>query len=328
LSLRGDMKQHFGVIKNDLLQTGIVQNAAMSNNMVLQLGSNTGGFEWEGKDPSKQVLITVESVTPEYISTMGMKLKEGRDFYNDAKADSNNIIINDALAKIIGKKDILGRVITRDKGEYKYTVVGVVNDFVYNNMYTAAAPLILFSDTTNVNFLTVRLKSNANLGSALPVLEKTIKKDNPGYPVEYKFVDDQFDQYFKTESLIGKLAGVFATLAIIISCLGLFGLAAFTAERRTKEIGIRKVLGATVSNLTTLLSKDFLMLVGIACIIAFPVAWWMMHNWLQDYDYRIDISVWIFIAAAALALLIALLTVSFQAIRAALSNPVKSLRTE
>jgi predicted lysophospholipase L1 biosynthesis ABC-type transport system permease subunit len=174
----------------------------------------------------------------------------------------------------------------------------------------------------------VRLKPGIELGNALPVLEKIIKNENPGYPVEYKFVDEQFDQFFKTENLIGKLAGVFAALAIIISCLGLFGLAAFTAERRTKEIGIRKVLGATVGNLATLLSKDFLILVGISCVIAFPVAWWVMHNWLQDYEYRINISVWIFIVAAVLAILIALLTVSFQAIKAALSNPVKSLRTE
>jgi ABC-type antimicrobial peptide transport system permease subunit len=259
---------------------------------------------------------------------MGMKLKAGRDFYHDIKADSNNIIINDALAKIIGRKDIVGSLITRDGGNAKFTVVGVINDFVYNNMYSAAAPLILYSDTSNVFTLTLRLKQGASLGSALSIVEKTIKKDNPGYPFEYKFVDEQFDQFFKTESLIGKLAGVFATLAIIISCLGLFGLAAFTAERRTKEIGIRKVLGATVGNLAALLSKDFLILVGISCIIAFPIAWWMMHNWLQDYEYRINISAWIFIAAALLAILIALLTVSFQAIRAALSNPAKSLRTE
>lgn len=327
LGLKGDMKQHFNVIKNDLLQTGIVQTAAMSNNTVLQLGSNTGDFRWEGKDPNKQVLITVEGVTPEYISTMGMKLKQGRDFYPDIKSDSNNIIINESLAKIMGKNNAIGSVLT-DGGNSKYTVVGVIGDFIYNNMYNAAAPLVLYSDTSNVNILTVRLKQDAGLGAALPLLEKTIKKDNPGYPVEYKFVDEQFDQYFKTESLIGKLAGVFAVLAIVISCLGLFGLAAFTAERRTKEIGIRKVLGATVGNLAGLLSKDFLILVGISCLIAFPVAWWTMNSWLKDYQYKIGISAWIFVAAAVLAILIALLTVSFQAIRAALSNPVKSLRSE
>jgi putative ABC transport system permease protein len=328
LSLRGDMRQHFDVIKNDLLQTGLVQDASLSNNTVLQLGSNTGDFGWEGKDPSKKILITVEGVTPEYVSTMGMKLKRGRDFYPDVKSDSNNIIINESLAKLIGRKDIVGSVIIRDGGNAKYTIVGVINDFVYNNMYQSAAPLVLYSDTSNVNFLTVRLKNDANLSTTIPILEGKIKRATPGYPVEFKFVDEQFNQYFKTENLVGKLAGLFAVLAIVISCLGLFGLAAFTAERRTKEIGIRKVLGATVSSLTTLLSKDFLVLVGISCIIAFPVAWWMMQNWLRDYDYRINISVWVFIAAALLAIFIALITVSFQAIKAALANPVKNLRTE
>ncbi|MFL5771649.1 MAG: ABC transporter permease [Flavisolibacter sp.] len=328
LNLRGDMKKHFDVIKHDLLQTGVAENASMSNSMVLQLGSNTGDFAWEGKDPSKQVLITVEGVSPEYITTMGMKLKEGRDFYTDAAADSNHIIINEALAKTINKKDIVGSIITRDGGNSKYTVIGVIKDFIYNNMYSSAPPAIFFADTSNVNFLTVRLKRDVSLAAALTALEKTIKNDNPGYPVEYRFVDEQFNQYFKTESLIGKLAALFAVLAIVISCLGLFGLAAFTAARRTREIGIRKVLGATVSRLAILLSKDFLILVCISCLIAFPIAWWMMNNWLQDYEYRISISGWIFLEAGALAILIAVLTVSYQAIHAALSNPVKNLRTE
>lgn len=327
MGLKGSMKEHFNVIKNDLQKTGVVENAAVSNNMVLQLGSNTGDFSWEGKDPTKQVLITIENVSPEYISTMGMHLKEGRDFYNDIKSDSNNIIINEALAKLLNKKNVVGSIISREGGS-KYTVVGIVNDFVYNNMYSAGAPLIFFNDTSNVNFLTVRFKPNTNLASALPAIENVIKADNPGYPVEYKFVDETFDQFFKTELLIGKLATVFAVLAIIISCLGLFGLAAYTAEKRTKEIGIRKVLGASVRGLAALLSKDFLQLVCISCIVAFPVAWWLMHSWLQNYEYRIKISWWIFISAGILAILIALITVSFQAIKAAIANPVKSLRTE
>jgi putative ABC transport system permease protein len=327
-SLSGKMKENFGVIKNDLLKTGLVENASLSNDQILQLGSNTGNFDWQGKDPNKQVLITVEGVNPEYVSTMGMHLKSGRDFYSDIKSDSNNIIINEALAKLLGKKDVVGSIVTRDGGNERYTVVGVINDFVYNSMYAAAAPLILYSDTSNVNFLTVRFKQNADLKTALAKVEAIVKSDNPGYPVEFNFVDEQFNQLFKTETLIGKLASVFAVLAIIISCVGLFGLAAYTAERRTKEIGIRKVLGASAQGLAGLLSKDFIQLVAISCLIAFPVAWWMMHNWLQDYEYRIDISWWIFIAAGLLAILIALITVSFQAIRAALMNPVKSLRTE
>jgi len=327
-TLSGKMKENFGVIKNDLIRTGVVQNASLSNSQVLQLGSNTGDFDWQGKDPNKQVLITVEGVNPEYVSTMGMHLKSGRDFYSDIKSDSNNIIINEALAKLLGKKDVVGSVVMRNGGKEKYTIVGVINDFVYNSMYSPAAPLILYSDTSNVNFLTVRFKQNADLKTALAKVESVVKSDNPGYPVEFNFVDEQFNQLFKTETLIGKLASVFAVLAIIISCLGLFGLAAYTAERRTKEIGIRKVLGASAQGLAGLLSKDFIQLVAISCLIAFPVAWWMMHNWLQDYEYRVEISWWIFIAAGLLAIFIALITVSFQAIRAAFMNPVKSLRTE
>ncbi|MFT3911718.1 MAG: ABC transporter permease [Ferruginibacter sp.] len=327
MGMEGKIKEHFNAIKNDLQQTGLVQNASLSRSMVLNLGSNTGDFSWEGKDPTKQVLITVESVSPEYISTMGMKLKEGRDFHTDIKSDSNNIIINESFAKIISKKSVLGSIVS-DGGNGKYTIVGVVNDFVYNNMYGTAAPLIMYADTASTNFLTVRLKQGTNLASALPVFEKVMKADNPGYLVEYKFVDETFDNFFNTEKLIGKLAAVFAMLAILISCLGLFGLAAFMAEKRTKEIGIRKVLGASIKGLAGLLSKDFLQLVTVSCIIAFPVSWWMMHSWLQDYDYRVQISWWIFIIAGLLALLIALVTVSFQTIKVALTNPVKSLRSE
>lgn len=326
LPLQGNIKQHFNVIKNDLLQTDVIKNAALSRNTVLQLGSNTGDFQWQGKDPNKQVLITVESVSPEYISTMGMRIKQGRDFYSDVKADSNNVIINETLAKLMGDKNILGSVLSQ--GDSKYTVVGVMNDFIYNNMYSPSSPLILFPDTAGTNILTIRLKQTADLSSALGKVEKVIKANNPGFPFEYKFVDEQFDQYFKNETLIGKLASVFAVLAVFISCLGLFGLAAYTAERRTKEIGIRKVLGASAKGLAGLLSMDFLKLVAISCLVAFPIAWWMMNNWLQSYQYRITINWTIFLFAGLLALLIALLTVSFQAIKAAMANPVNSLRSE
>lgn len=326
-NLQGKMKEHFNAIKNDLMATGTVQSASLSKSNVLSLRSNGGGFDWPGKDPNKDILITVENASPEYVSTMGMKLRAGRDFYSDIAADSNNIIINESLAKLIGTKDLIGSLITNGGG--KFTIIGVINDFVYNNMYSSGAtPLILFSDTSNVNFLNIRFKARTDLTSALAKVEHVIKTYNPGYPFEYKFVDEQFDQLFKTESLIGKLAGVFSTLAIIISCLGLFGLAAYTAERRTKEIGIRKVLGATTAALAGLLSKDFLQLVCISCLVAFPVAWWVMHNWLQSYEYCIEIRWWIFLTAGLLAILIALLTVSFQAVKAAIANPVKSLRAE
>ncbi|MEO8763305.1 MAG: ABC transporter permease [Ginsengibacter sp.] len=326
MNLQGGMKAHFNAVKNDLMRTGVVQNASLSRSMVLQFGSNTGGFNWEGKDPNKQILVTLEAVSPEYISTMGMHLKEGRDFYPDIKADSNNIIINEALAKIINRKNILGTILNLH--DNKFTVTGVIDDFVYNNMYSSSAPLMMYADTTTTNYLNIRFKAGTDLASALPLLEKVMKSDNPGYPFEYKFVDETFGQLFKTETLIGKLAGVFSILAIFISCLGLFGLAAYTAERRTKEIGIRKVLGASAKGLAVLLSRDFLQLVAISCLIAFPIAWWMMKNWLESYSYRIDINAMVFIMAGLPAMLIAFVTVSFQAIKAAIANPVRSLRTE
>ncbi|MDE3144783.1 MAG: ABC transporter permease [Bacteroidota bacterium] len=325
-SLHGNMRSHFSSIKNDLINTGVVENASISNSDVLNMGSNTGDFSWEGKAPDKQILITVEGISSEYILTQGMQLKQGRSFYENLKADSNNIIINETLAKIINNKNILGSVINREKD--KYTVVGVVKDFVSNNVYQPAAPLMLFADTSNANVLSVRLKANAPITSALAKVEKVIKTNNPGYPFEYEFADEEFGRFFQAETLIGKLAGVFAALAIIISCLGLFGLASFTAERRTKEIGIRKVLGASVSGITGLLSKDFLKPVLLSVVIAFPVSWWMMFNWLKDYQYKITIQWWVFALAGLLVLLIALVTVSFQSVRAAIANPVKSLRTE
>jgi predicted permease len=326
-SLQGNLKSNFNVVKNDLKATGAVEDMALSASTILNLGSNTGGFSWQGKDPNKQILITVESASPEYISTMGLKLKKGRNFYPDIKSDSANVIINETLAKIINNKNIIGSLITSE-GNGNYTVVGVVNNFVYNDMYAQGAPLMLFADTSNVNILSIRIKPSVPTKDALSKIENVVKKDNPGYPFEYKFVDDSFAKQFSTETLIGKLAMVFSILAIFISCLGLFGLAAYTAGRRTKEIGIRKVLGASAKGLAGLLSKDFLKLVAISCIIAFPLAWWIMHNWLEGFAYRIKIEWMIFLAAGLLAIAIALLTVSFQAVKAALANPVDSLRSE
>lgn len=176
--------------------------------------------------------------------------------------------------------------------------------------------------------MTIKIKPGADIAKAIAEIGAVVKKDNPGYPFEYRFVDEEFDKLFKTESLIGKLSSVFAVLAIIISCLGLFGLAAYTAGRRIKEIGVRKVLGASVSGLVTLLSTDFLKLVALSCLIAFPLAWWAMNKWLQGYQYRIAIHWWVFVLSGVLAMLIALFTVSFQAVKAAMINPVKSLRSE
>jgi putative ABC transport system permease protein len=326
INLQGKLVDHFNSVYNDLKQTGMVADAALSDYPVLQIWNNTDNYKWDGKDASKNPLITWEDVSPQFISAMGMKLVSGRNFHTASALDSNSVIINEALAKQMGNAGKVGAII-RD-GNKPYQVAGIVKDFLYNNMYTAAAPLLLYNHPAGTNFLTIRFKPNVNLQSALAKVGSIIKANNLGYPFEYQFIDDNFDQLFKTETLTGKLAGVFASLAIFISCLGLFGLAAYTAERRIKEIGIRKVLGASVSGITGLLSRDFLQLVGISCLIAFPVAWWAINNWLQSYQYRITINWWVFIIAGILAMLIALVTVSFQAIKAALSNPVKSLRSE
>ena len=328
MTATGNLKQNFNVIKEKLISSGAIANASLSNNQVLNLGSNTSDFNWPGKDPQKQILITIEGVSPEYVSTMGMHIRAGRDFYPGIKADSGNVIVNNAMAKLINKNtdDVIGTLI--DRGGEKITVIGVIDDFIYNDMYSPGDPLLLYVDTSDVSFLTVRIKEGAKLPEAISKMEGIMKSVNPGFPFEYKFVDEQFNKFFKTETLIGKLASIFAILAIFISCLGLFGLAAYTAEKRTKEIGIRKVLGASTQGLAALLSKDFLKLVGISCLIAFPLAWWMMNNWLQEYHYRIHISWIIFLIAGVLALLIALLTVSFQAVRVAVANPVESLRSE
>jgi len=326
----GNMGLHFKTIKNELLATGAVQNAALSNDPAFQVGSNSSDFSWKSKNPAKEVLISMEWVTPEYINTMGMQLLAGRDFYQDGSVDSNNVLINETFAKLISKNpaDAVGQIIDRD--DSKLTVAGVVKDIVFNNVYGSAAPLIIFDDSKakNTAVLTIRFKPGSDYQSALAIVKTVISKYNPEYPFEYKFVDDSFEKLFKGESLIGTLVSLFAGLAIFISCLGLFGLAAYTAERRIKEIGIRKVLGASVSGIATLLSKDFLWLVIISCVIAFPLAWYSMHTWLQRYEYRVSISWWMFAVPALIALLIAVLTVSFQAIKAAIANPVKSLRTE
>ncbi|HEY4196058.1 MAG TPA: ABC transporter permease [Mucilaginibacter sp.] len=326
INLQGDIKGHFNVVKNDLMATGIVENAALNEFLATQVYASSNDFNWEGKDPNNKVTINNNHVSPEFIKTMGIKLIAGRDFYSDSKVDSTNIIINQSLAKKMGKEGKIGSIITIN--QYQLKVVGIINDLVYNNMYGESEPLVLFSFPNMANNLTIHIKQGTDLSKAIEKIGNVLKKDNPGYPFEYKFLDEEFNSLFKSETLIGKLSSVFSVLAIFISCLGLFGLAAYTAGRRVKEIGIRKVLGASVSGLVSLLSMDFLRLVMLSCLIAFPIAWWAMSKWLQDYQYRIEIHWWVFAISGILALLIALATVSFQAIKAALINPVKSLRSE
>jgi putative ABC transport system permease protein len=330
-----DISNIFPLIKNNLLGTGVIQDVALADHSTLYGGDTDGRFKWQGKLPDNQISIAHRNVSPEFIGTSGMQIIDGRDFSENAASENSNVIINESMARMMGEDRAVGKIIQSPRGNpddtfTNTTVIGVVRDYVYGNIYDGKAePLIIFCKPPEFqSFLYVRIKAQSHAEQALAKIEEVLKKDNPTYPLEYKFVDDQFSQMFFKETQISKVSGVFAALAIIISCLGLFGLAIYTAERRVKEIGIRKVLGASVTGLAGLLSKDFLQLVIIACVIAFPVSWWIMHNWLMNYEYRITINWWIFFIAGASAILIALLTISFQAIRAAIANPVKSLRAE
>ncbi len=327
MPVRGDMIKNFDAIKQEMLSTGAVENVALNSMNTINTGDNgpISNLEWQGKNPNLNVLVSFRSITPGFIATAGMQMREGREFVN-VKTDSANMMVTEAFAKLMDKGSPVGKVVTFNGTHL--TIIGVVKDFVYGDLYGSPDPVVFACLPQYASFLYVRIKPRQNTEQALAKLEGVMKKYNGAYPFEYSFVDDQFNQQFTSEMLISKLSRIFAVLAIIISCLGLFGLAAYTAERRTKEIGIRKVLGASIASVTSLLSKEFIQLVFISSIIAFPVAWWAMHGWLQNYAYRITISWWVFITAGVTAMLIALVTVSFQAVRAAVGNPVKSLRTE
>ena len=328
MDVRGTMRKNFSAIKTELIRTGVAENAAMSMNPVIRLGwYSSDSFTWQGKDPHKNVLIVTEAITPEYISTLGMSIKDGRDFQPDAKSEGSNIIINETLAKIMGDKSPVGDIIST--GDYQMKVIGVVRDFVYQDMYSKSpAPVVMLCEPMDYQYLTIRLKTSADLVGSLAKVEEIIKTYNPEYPFEYAFMDAEFDKLFKTEALAQKLAGAFGGLAVFISCLGLFGLAAYTAQRRSREIGIRKILGATVNSITSLITSDFLMLAGISFVVAFPLAWWIMNNWLQSYDFRTPIHWWVFAAVGILTLFIVLATVGFQTLKAALRNPTEVLRSE
>lgn len=333
IAMNDEMRDNINVIQNDIVKTGIVESMALSNYNTLYGGNNTGGFTWEGKNPSSEVLISMRFVSPNFMKTTELDILEGRDFVTTDSAQSNklNVMITQSLEKLMGNGSAIGKTLSigLDSNTTVATVVGVVNDYIYGDMYGKPDPVMfLCVNKENASLAYLRLKESNDVEASLKQIEAIVNKHNPTYPFTYNFIDEQFNQMFTNEQLISKLSRVFALLAIIISCLGLFGLAAYTAERRVKEIGIRKVLGASVSGIATLLSKEFLQLVIISCFVAFPIGWWVMNSWLNDYKYRIEISWWIFLAAGLAAVLIAVLTISFQAVKAALANPVKSLRTE
>jgi ABC-type antimicrobial peptide transport system permease subunit len=326
IGLTEPMKEKFSAIKQDLVATGNIRNAAESMLNVLYMGSTTNNFSWQGKNFREEVIITQNWVSPEYMNTTGMQIIEGRDFYSPSKLDSSSVIINESLAKLMGPGKATGKMISR--GKKTFTVVGVTADVIYGNMYGSGYPMIFLCYPENFNYLYVGLKNNSNTHEALAQVQSIIKKYDPDYSYEYSFVNDEFQKIFQSEKLTSKLSTIFAILTVFISCLGLFGLAAYTAEQRRKEIGIRKILGASVEGITTMLSMDFIKLVLLSFIIAFPFAWWLMNKWLADFAYRISVSWSIFLVSAVIAIITALLTVSIQSIQAAVRNPVKNLRSE
>jgi len=326
IDVNGTMIEKFSVIKQDLINTGAVTSVGLNNTGVLDGGNNGSGLEWTGGTDTEDVLISFRYISSGFLETAGMELAAGRGFSENIAKDSASVLITESFARLMGKGSAIGKKVIR--WEDSYTVIGVVKDYLYEDMYGQSDPVLFFNYHGEASFMYLKTNPEIATNTMLSKVEAVMKKHNPAYPFEYSFVDDTFNAKFKSEQLIGKLSQLFALLAILISCLGLFGLAAYTAEQRSKEIGIRKVLGASVSGLVKLLSKDFLKLVGISILIAIPMAWYGMDSWLQDYAYRIEIDWRIFLVAGVVALLIALVTVSFQAVKAALANPVDSLKTE
>ncbi|MCR8556876.1 ABC transporter permease [Mucilaginibacter sp. BJC16-A38] len=329
MDLQGDMAKNFNPIQHELLGTGYVSNVAVADHAIIYGGNNTSGLTWDGKPAGSQVLISQRYVSPDFFETSGLKVIEGRSLTIGDTAKPLRTVITASLAKLMGKGSAIGKKMHGENDTVSATVVGVVNDYVYGNMYGHPDPVMFWSSTPqNSTVMYVRLKSSDAYEKSLASIQNVLKKYNPAYPFDYRFVDDQFNRMFQSEMLVSKLSRVFAALAIVISCLGLFGLAAYTAERRTKEIGIRKVLGASVPGLASLLSMEFLQLVILSCLVAFPTAYWAMTNWLKTYQYRIAINWWVFAIAGLAAVIIAIATISFQSVKAALANPVKSLRSE
>lgn len=330
---QGDIDKHFTIIKNDLLKSGAVVSITRCANPITRRWSDSWGFAWDGSTKQDEKTDFVRLGTDaDFVKTIGVKLLAGRDIdiYN-YPTDSNAVMLNETAVKSMRLQHPLGAII-KSVGDntQQVHVVGVIKDFILESPYQKDInPMMIFGPANSSGYV-IHLKLNdANNTSAnLAKMEKIFKKYNPDYPFEYVFADESYAIKFADTQRTGKLASLFAGLTIFISCLGLFALAAFAAESRTKEIGVRKVLGASVVNVSALMSKDFLKLVIISFAIASPIAWWAMHKWLDGYSYRINVQWWVFVAAGLLSILIALVTILFHVIKAAIANPVKSLRSE
>jgi len=322
-----DFKGKFDALKNELAKSNAVVEMAESSSPTYATGAYNGGFTWEGMDPALEYSDFGSTwINPEYGKTIGWKIKEGRDVSREFSSDSTAMLINEAAAKFMGFKDPIGKRVTWDS--HTYTIVGVVADMLTDSPYQNVKPNVWFVDYGDINWINLRMNPAMSLQESLEHIKSAFNKVIPNVPFAYKFADDVYAKKFDAEVRIGKLVSVFAVLAIIICCLGIFGLASFVAEQRTKEIGVRKVLGASIASLWTMLSKDFVFLVIIASTIAIPTALYFLDNWLKSYVYRTTIDWWMPVVILFGALVVTLLTVSYQAIRAANANPVKSLRSE
>ena len=327
-----DFEGKYDLMRSEFLNSGAVIEMSASSSPTTQIWSNRSGFDWEGKPEGFQEDLAWTDVTPEYVKSLGMKIVDGRDFSREFATDSNAVLINQSAVKYMGIKDPVGKFLKDDDEEDPgppLKIIGVVEDMITQSPYEPVKQgVYVFDKHGNSSFYNMRLNPKQSASQNMAIVESVFKEHFPNLPFQYDFVDDEYGEKFSAEERIGTLSGVFTGLAILISCLGLFGLTSFVAEQRTKEIGVRKVLGATVFNVWNMLSKDFLKLVVISCFIAIPISYYVMNGWLQDYPYHLILEWWIFALAVIGALAITILTVSFQAIKAANANPVKSLRTE
>jgi ABC-type antimicrobial peptide transport system permease subunit len=322
-----ELRGNYQALRGELLATGAVVDMSTSSSSPTFLGYRSGGFEWEGKDPAfKDANFGVVAVTHDYGNTVGWRFTAGRDFSRQFASDSSGIVLNATAVAYMNLKNPVGKLVKYNGQSYR--VLGVTEDMVMESPFEPIKPtvfLLLYGWATVIN---IKLNPAMPARASLDKVQAVFRRFNPASPFEYKFIDQEYASKFAAEERIGTLATGFAGLAIFISCLGLFGLASFVAERRTKEIGLRKVMGASVFQLWGLLSKEFVGLIVIAFLVATPVAWYFLDGWLDGYTYRTALPWWIFAASGAGALLITLLTVSYQSIKAALTNPVQSLRSE
>jgi putative ABC transport system permease protein len=328
IPVEGSLDKKSDVLITELKEKGVITNGTQVSLSVTQNGNNTWNVDWQGKDPNAKILFDVLNVGYDFTKTIGGKLVAGRNFSNQFPIDTSGktVMVNEASVAVMHLKNPIGAQIKYQDGQV--TIIGVYKDFVRGSPYEKIPPMISQYDTGNATSIALRLNPAHSITANIDAINKSLKSINPAYPPIINFVNADFEKKFENERVLGMLSNIFGGLAIIISCLGLFGLAAYAAEQRTKEIGVRKVLGATVTGITALLSKDFLVLVAIAILPAVALSYWSLTNWLEKYQYHIRLSWWIMALASVITIVIALLTVSYQAIKAALANPVKSLRSE